>query len=272
MSNTFAEQARTALENLDTTLKSYAAARPQYKFVGQFLDEEGWTSDQHGVYGMGAWIALAEDSEAIRHLPAVRKITDACKIELKRLVNEAQGSTADAKAVGLRIVIPKICYAYIGLVSEYPTEANELSSWIAASQRPDGSWGYLTSSKTGCPEITSLVVRTFGNHPSLKEKIKTALEFLRGKYSGIDNLFLRLFTLNSLIIHDDPLRLSDYRKTTKKVIRTLLNQAFFNPTRFPNPINLDFNDGKQTRYIRLSTDVIFLDSLQLISPPTTLTP
>jgi hypothetical protein len=233
VADNIAGQAKTALDNLDSRLKNYANARPLFKFVGQFLDEEGCASDQHGVYGMGAWVALVEDSDSIRHLPPVKKITDACKGELKRLVGEA----------------------------------NELSTWIGAAQRPDGSWGYLTNSKIGCPEITSIVIRTFATHPPLKDKIRASLEYLRGTYEKIDNLFLRLYALNTLLKYDGNGRSAEYPKTIKKVIRVLLNQAFFNPTHFPNPINLDFNDGTQTRYIRLPTDVILLESLQLISGP-----
>jgi hypothetical protein len=236
------------------------------------LDEEGCAAaEQHGIYGMGAWIALTVDREddSIRYLPGIKEMCDSCREELTRLVRKAQGNSEDDKARALRIVVPKICYCYIGLVP-YPdstAETDELWRWIASSQRPDGSWGYLTESKSGCPEVTSLVVRTFEKQPALAQNIKEAVVYLRGKYSSVDNLFLRLYTLNTLLRFDNQLNSPDYRKIIKKVIRKLLNQAFFNPTRFPNPINLDFNDGKKTRYIRLSTDVILLESLELISGP-----
>jgi hypothetical protein len=268
LANTIAEQARIAVQNLQTTLKSYAAGRPPHRFVGQFLDDEGRSSGQYGVYGMGSWVALAEDEKsAIRNEPEVRALTLDCKQELRRLVDDASTCGHEPKASDLRVVIPKMCYAYLGLSRflDCQTSANQLSGWVAAAQKHDGSWGYLTTSAAGCPEVTALVVRIFGAEQTLAGHLEKAIVYLRGVNASIPNLFLQLYVLNTLVLHSNGSASRDDRRTIKTTVAELLNQAFFNPSQFPNPINFDFNDVDRTRYIRLSTDVILLESLELVS-------
>jgi hypothetical protein len=256
---------QVALQNLFATLKTYATGRAVGARVGQFLDEEGRNQGQHGIYGMGSWIALADDdSSSIRNEPAVRRITDECQEELRRLVRQAKAG--EKEAAPLRSVIPKMCYAHMGL-EKFPDcqpEANFLSEWISQAQKPDGSWGYIVASSSGFPEITALVVRCFAREQTLSQEIHRAVEYLQKSYSSSNNPFLRLYALNTLLLHD-PQNARAYKSAVKKGVAKLLNQAFFNPTQFPNPINLDFNDAARTRYIRISADVILLESLELIS-------
>jgi hypothetical protein len=145
------------------------------------------------------------------------------------------------------------------------SEINLLLSWIGAAQQHDGSWGYLATSSQGCPEVTALVVRNFSSARTLADQIRDAITYLRGALAGISNPYVKLYVLNTIAIHSNGSALSEDLRKIKATVATLLNQAFFNPTQFPNPINFDFNDADRTRYIRLSTDVILLESLTVLS-------
>ncbi len=267
MGKTVAEQTRDAQENLQKRLKAYAEGRPPQRCVGQFLDDEARSEEQYGVYGMGSWVALSEDEKsAIRNLSPVQTLTNQCRDELRRLVQAADAGSAEQKAAVLQRVIPKMCYAYLGLsrFHDCQPEANLLAGWIATAQRAGGAWGYLTSSPDGCPEMTAYVIRHFAREQTLSDRIRNAIQYLRAAYPSIGNPFLRLYALNTLLLHDVEGG-SAKKPAVKETVAKLLNQAFFNPTQFPNPINLDFNDANRTRYIRLSTDGILLESMELIS-------
>lgn len=218
---------------------------------------------------MGSWIALADDEASpIRDEPDVRRVTNECREELRKLVRSASAGENVDKAPQLRSVIPKMCSAYLGLskFADCQAEANLLAQWIGKAQQPDGSWGFLADASLGLLETTALVVRYFAREQTLSQQLRRGVAYLQKAYGSPSNSFLRLYALNTLLLHD-PENTSKHKVAVKKEIAKLLNQAFFNPTQFPNPINLDFNDGTKTRYIRLPTDLILLESLELISGP-----
>jgi hypothetical protein len=60
-------------------------------------------------------------------------------------------------------------------------------------------------------------------------------------------------------------RLAELRKETKSAIRQIYKSIRSDPTSFANPINIDFHDLGRTRYYRLPTDIMLLESLTVMS-------
>src|SRR6266404_1505168 len=243
MSPTISNRAKKALEGLDQTLLSFARDRNPEWLVGQFLDGEGRSSEQCGIYGMGSWIALTE-RESLRHVQQVDDLRGRCKDTLKQwAADSGKDSEPEKKNISyLHLIVPKICYAYLGLITYRDDAANELLTRIVASQHSSNGWNFVANAAGESPVVTALVVRTFGLHEGFKDQLSRALVYLDRTWKDLQTPYLRLYVLNTIWQFGGNDKRKEIEKDIKETIFRLMNQAFYNPTRFPNPINIDYND------------------------------
>lgn len=275
MGDTLQQQAKDALVKLQDCLKWYSKNRHSNTYVGQFLDEEGCKNEQAGIYGMSIWLVLTND---IRTDSDILIIRNQCKEKLKEIVNKAKAKLSRSANIQptsdeyeIRYIVPKICYAFEALnqLDDAKTEAGTLQKYISDAQKDDGSWGFLIGSNEGSSVITSLVLRSFKAEPSFIVNLKNGLDYIKTNFNNIGNLYERLFVLNTIQMLDkiETNRKVDVEKYIKITIRDLYKEVYYNPTKFANPINIDYNDtgARRTRYFRIPTDMILLESLTLIS-------
>ncbi len=217
---------------------------------------------------MGAWIALT-DTETLRNDQNIKAIRDNCRDKLIDLVRASTSNTQTNSGSVLLTVVPKICMAFDGLnrFTIAQPEATTLIEKIRAGQRHDGGWGPLISSNSSTPEMTAIVLRTFGSKQCMPTEIDNGLKYLDNVFLGISNPYIALYVLNTIKHHRHLAGqiTREYDDVIRAQVKKVLHRAFYNPTQFPNPINIDFNDGVRTRYIRLQADLILLESLSLAS-------
>ncbi len=273
MSDIFQRQAKDALINLQDCLKWYAKNRNN-KFVGQFLDEEGCKNQQCGIYGMSIWLVLTSEITNDQYITNIRK---QCKEKLREIVNQTRIITApntivpDNDNYEMKYIIPKICYAFEALnqLDDAKAEAGILQQYIQEAQHGEGSWGFLTNSNEGNTVITALVLRAFKLEPSCRKNLENGLDYIKKHFDDTKNLYERLFVLNTIHLLDniETSKNIDTEKNIKNNIKSLYKEVYYNPTKFANPLNIDYNDpgNQRTRYFRLPTDMILLESLILIS-------
>ncbi len=268
------QQARVTLENLSNSLSKYAQMRKSQYLVGQFWDEIGCRDNQKGIYGMSCWIILSRRA-LISNLSIsrqVEKLHANCVKKLSSAIMEGEGQKNPMEKFvhELKFVVPKMAYAYhaLRLTSESVREAETLKNRIIEAKATDNrSWGGIANAREGDHMITAMVVRSFANEESSSEYINSALGYLTDQISNISNHYERLFVLNTLLSfrRDNPSDRKIYRNSIIRTIKTLHSQVYYNPVQFPNPIIVDYHDAGRTRYFRISSDLVLLESLILIS-------
>jgi hypothetical protein len=264
----------------------YAKTRKaeSHECVGQFLDREGARDNQFGIYGSSIFLTITKDS----HDSRIADLRAQCSNKLKHWIELSnkydllkrnhdandKSQNDNANSYELKNVISKICYAYEAChYQSLKNETSILESHLLNAQHSDGSFGFL------CTDInrgekasmlsTALVLRLFFSHNTANSKINDALSYLKQNVIKVNNIFEQLYILNSIQIilnKDSQFLKNGFAKNhdeIRKTLKKLLTEVALNPTSFPNPINVDFNDSGRTRYYRLYSDLILIESLTL---------
>jgi len=265
-------RAQDALRQLQEGLEWYAKQRQPGSLVGQFLDLEACRAPQRGVYGVSTWLTVTAPGTLGQEAVQLR---EACKAALVDWVRQSTPpdtdlrSAPDSEGYELRFIVPKICYAFTALnqFTDCTSECAILRQRIEDAQlKHDGSWAFTTEASQGDLVATALVLRCFQKDVSLAPRLAHAADHLKAGYRRLQNHYHRLYVLNTLAILDTQSNiLLDARSCLISSIRQLYAEAYTNPAKFPNPCNIDFHDSNRTRYIRLPSDIILLESLLLIS-------
>jgi hypothetical protein len=302
------------IENLNSALKHYADDRIEaYKkkttlfngdkqskglnLIGQFLDQAGRVDNQYGIYGMSGWLCLT-NSPSIRDDTNVKLLRDNCAKELVNWVltynnknyeeiNQLENECDDLKNIkDLKVVIPKICHALIGLQNYYTSNAEQeklrgmaigiLKERILSAQDSDKFWPFSVGFKLSIISdvdclivFTCYVINTLNqlNDVAMHDAIKKGSDFLIAKIGRDENnldLLKLLYALNTLQ-ETKKSHGKDYKIEIENTLRKLFERLRKKPESFINPINIDFSDRGKGRYIRLHSDSIILNSLSLIS-------
>lgn len=276
--NDIQNAAQEILNYVDSCVGHYAEKR-KLDCVGQFLDQEGCENNQCGIYGMSGWLMLASHNTSAAK---VVQLTNACKQYLINLTNQINVADNDGSHLSelksrpesnlyeLRFIVPKMIYAYEGLsrFNDCKAYSAQLQGYIIEAQRSDGSWGFFLDSANGSLFVTSFAVRAFWRDPSFQRNLLLGLRYLEQNYKNTSNLYERLFVLNTIQMLDKRSDLSvtrDHRAEIKNTIQQLIKSVYSNPTKSANPLNIDFNDEQRTRFIRIPTDLILLESCFLLS-------
>jgi hypothetical protein len=276
-------------DKLISAVIDYATTRATANrdYVGQFLDKEGAKDDQLGIYGISIFLTITKDSYDTRisglRTQCVTKIKYwialADKYELTKINTDAndKSQTDKANSYELRNVIPKMCYTYEACYYQnLKTEASILERHLLDAQNSDGSFGFLTTDKNQSEKSsilsTALVARLYFSHNTTNAKINDVLNYLKQNVIKMNNTFEQLYVLNSIQIilnQDSRLVKNGFTKnyeSIQKTLKKLLTEVALNPSSFPNPINIDYNDSGRTRYYRLYSDLILIESLALAYP------
>jgi hypothetical protein len=178
----------------------------------------------------------------------------------------------------LRCIIPKICHAIeaCSFYNELSEQKIILANHLYNAQNTNGSFGFLTSDKDVDLKTslinTALVLRTYLVNSDHSEKKLNCINYLKDNYSKLNNIFEQLYILNSIqvaILKDSSLAkngLLKIKEVIQKNLKKIFHEVALNPTSFSNPINVDFNDSNRTRYYRLYSDLILIESLALAFP------
>ncbi|MFA5832124.1 MAG: hypothetical protein WDA22_01485 [Bacteroidota bacterium] len=267
------------LKNLSNSLLQYAQLRDIEKLVGQFWDEEGISEAQYGIYGMSSWLILSSDLSfqniSAEQLARYDHLINNCKLKLASWIlidNPAENENNLKQIVELKTVIPKICFAYFALSKcndcDRPKTIllERLRRGFIDSQ---GSWGELINSPFGSPVVTAMVLRcVINDHNISREIIESAINYLLMHVEDTENTYLQLYIYNTLILLPT-LKVNNRKNVEHKIkfcIKSLHSKVYYNPVQFPNPTNVDYHDNGRTRYFRLPSDIILLESLILLSP------
>lgn len=280
-------QGHTKLEGI---LIDYSQKRiyANKKYVGQFLDQEGIHDSQYGIYGMSVFLILTKnsfDSRVIeirtQNIEKLKFWIDSTKsYDLSNQTKDANDKTDSDKSnvYELRCVIPKICHAIeaCSLYTELSEQKKILASHLYNAQNVNGSFGFLTSEKDIDLKTslinTALVLRTYLIHSDNFEKKNNCINYLQNNFQKLNNVFEQLYILNSIqvaILKDTSLAKNELLKVKvniQKNLKKIFHEVALNPTSFSNPINVDFNDSNRTRYYRLYSDLILIESLALAFP------
>jgi hypothetical protein len=294
-------KAEAAISQILEVLKVYSKYRysEQHsslpKYVGQFIDTEGAKDAQFGIYGTSMFLVMSAHSDSEHFLSLKRQCKEILKkyvvasdynLEIRDLsgvpgyfkkesgeIVSAEESWLNSKSevYEMKFVTSKACYALQALLL-YPdcvTESEIMENAILKSQK-EGGWGYLLQDSY-CSNIasTSLVLRSLKPRSRNKQAINEALQFIINNYSKEPNLFIQLYALNGVTAvlksNADFQRefQFDYSGGLRKVIKQLYYAVKNNPTKFANPINIDFGDpiAGRTRYYRVSSNLVLLESL-----------
>jgi hypothetical protein len=266
MSDIVHDRVKTAQAKIQELLEQYARKRDCAYYVGQFLDDEGCQNSQSGLYGMSVWLCLTSEINEGH----VLELRESCKTKLKEIVNRVKRSRvvtpkADSEDYEVKNLTPKICYLFEALnqLNDAKDEAQYLLKLINESQQADSSWGFSLELGNGNPIVTSLVLRAFQNEPSFAANLKKAVVYLHSNTNQIKSFYEKLFVLNTIqIVNKSNMQVeSDIKSTIKKIY----GRPYYNLAT-SSLINVDYTDSSgKTRYFRLPTDMIFLESLALIS-------
>ena len=215
--------------------------RNSIKYVGQFIDREGISSKQNGVYGMSAWLTLTEPNST-----AVGALRTACLDGLAQWIKQTEPddianhptleayelrTTEDLFRISRNDGRPKrtVCTRFIGIHPE-------------CRLRGRSFLGALTNSNQGEAWMSALVVRTFRSDPDFASLLPKALTYLYRQFTSPPNPCLRLYVLNTIYIADPHCnRLSNVkpkrlRRLIRKQIRALLQAIRRDPLSLANPI------------------------------------
>ena len=277
-------------KKLESTLVDYSQKRlaANRSFVGQFLDQEGIQDSQYGIYGMSVFLILTKNSYDYRvkdiRVQNIRKfikwIDATSEYDLSNQETDANDRTDSDKSntYELRCVIPKICHGIeaCSLYTELAQQKTILSTHLDNAQNANGSFGFLTSDKNIDSKIslinTALVLRTYLVHLDNTERRLNCINYLKDNLNKLNNVFEQLYVLNAIqvaIIKDPTLAnngLLKIKQTIRDNLKKVFHEVALNPTSFSNPINIDFNDANRTRYYRLYSDLILIESLALAFP------
>lgn len=267
------------LDLISDVLAQYAAVRNEVKLVGQFLDADGCASDQQGCYGMSAWLVLTSDHPANSATPVV-KLRDLCASRLKELVKatdddperlrKASDGSLESSAYELRFITPKAASALEAVLTEYDPGAAQARLWnliLAGRNATDGGWGFRLDEHDVAFFPTAYVVRSLRGR-SQDRVVQEAVAYLAKHEEKIPQPIERLYGLNTIVRFSTS---SDLRESAKKGIGDLLadivRHAKTDPFAQPNPLNVDFQDGERTRFLRIPSDLVLLEGLVLLSGP-----
>lgn len=253
--------------------RSAASGHGPVLHVGQFIDREGVSSHQRGIYGMSAWLALTQTT-----ISETDQLRASCRDALKKWIEASQDEQEvadhpDDNPYELRFVVPKICYAYRAMMAVGCEDVGRILLGYIQQASRDGAWGHLTTSEESDACMTALVVRTFGGLEKFAaSSFPQSLRFLQRHYDESKNPCVRLYVLNTLQLSDPNSQLlPDVNPTEliKQQIRELYADIQNNPLSVSNPVTVHFSDerGQRLRYYRFPGDLIVLESLLLISGP-----
>ena len=276
-------------ERISYLLETYATEREKQNksFTGQFIDQVGVKKSQYGIYGMAVFNFLASDHNSISIELLKEQNTKKLK-EWINITNDYSISSDDANdflnsdpysyVYELRNVLPKIIFACNCLhkIDPHCEEYLILRKRVNDSRHNDYGYSFLINTGITTESnifATSQVVRAFFKEDPTSN-IQT-IDFLLSKVSDnpkASEILKHLYILNSIQIFllQNPRYLKkDKYKSVKDMILTLLKKLFkhvdINPVSFANPINVDFNDFGRTRYFRLYSDLIVLESLIILN-------
>jgi len=277
-------------EKIKEIIRNYANQRidNQLNFTGQFVDRIGIQKSQYGIYGMSVFSFLSININEIK----VRKLREDNLKKLKEWINGTIGYQIKEEDANdfknrdphsyiyeLKNVTSKIIYAYhcLAVADRDSDELRILKKIIYDSQNSNHGFSFLANSQSRNSSnifSTSQVLRAFYKEDSLANR--NAISYLLGEINTNpknSEIFKTLYALNSIQIflyeHRKYLNEDKYKKIKPKIIKvlqTLFQHVNVNPTSFANPINVDFNDYGRTRYFRLYSDLILLESLILVYP------
>ncbi len=258
MSRFLHDEAVTAIQQIDTCLENYAAGRKAALCVGQFVDADGRDSEHAGVYGTSAWLLLTGN---LKSHAQVGRLRDECATLLRAA---ARGASQNAKFNSdLERMVLKIAYAFAALsgLSDSQAEASLLLERLFKSQNK--GWGFAVDAAP-VPMSTAITVRLILESPAARDAVSKAVAFLRSALSGVSNPYNRLFVLTT-IARAEPNTVK--RSEPAVAVRELYVRVAEQPTRFPNPTIIDYQDNSRTRYIRIPSDIILIEALCLLSGP-----
>lgn len=270
-------QASTAFENLGKSMVLYASMRAKGHVLGQFWDEEGCLDPQIGVYGVSCWVYVTHDIAlptecSLEDSKRINTLRDKCVLSLKHWVAESETNqnTQKKEAQELQEIVPKMASAYMAFktVGNSNHETDLLKNRLLNARNfHDGSWNGKPNSQKGNAVITAFVLRCIGKDGSLRDQINTSIAYLEHNLLGLTSIYEKLYVLNTILElqSDEPKIKSRIKKSIISTIRNLYLQVYYNPVSFPNPINVDYHANGRTRYFRLQSDLILLESLILIS-------
>jgi hypothetical protein len=197
--------AGTALSDLSEALQNYAGERLPDNHVGQFLDDDGRTNTQHGIYGMSAWLFMTSQPQFAR-IQSIAALSHQCRSKLQTWIAEATEQTPEellgnsaSELYELRFVIPKTASAFeaLSLDEAAVLEVRVLQQWLTSSQRPDGSWPFVNNHTKGHPLATTWVGRSLRRSQTFSG-LQRAEDFLLSNLPPGTRPCERLFVLNAL--------------------------------------------------------------------------
>jgi len=248
------ETAGLAVVGIDRALKEYARSRT-VSGVGQFLDDEGCTSMQFGLYGMSIWLLF---TRAARHDVEVARVQADCLQLLAAAVDG--GPLALPKHVEeLKAVVPKMAYACAALYTS-PSAHGQATALLQRlkTATKKGGWGFSTTGDKPNVMATALVIRLLRGVSGNSFVLEDAVSYLRSELGGIQNPYAKLYVLTSLK------RVDEAKVTSSELsaaIAELYLQVAKQPTKFPNPTIVDYQEQARTRYFRIPSDVILVEAL-----------
>jgi hypothetical protein len=262
-----AERAAAAIKGIDTAFIRYAAARKTVG-VGQFLDQEGCESPQIGIYGMSIWLLL---TSAVANDANVKRLREECA----QLLADATLGIAPDNNLGdeaikralkhtdeLKSIVPKMAYACAALftVPARHAAATTLLDRLTTAQR-NGGWGFTTTATKPNVMPTALVARLLRGVSGREAILDHAVTYLRSELGAVSNPYAKLFVLNAIKhAKEDAVQ----AREIAAAISDLYVQVAKQPTKFPNPTIVDYQDNARTRYFRIPSDVLLIESLAFL--------
>lgn len=268
-------QIEESRKGLSQSLLKYANDRNPGWFVGQFLDDDGRNNQQHGIYGMSAWLCITKDLED----PRVKNLREVCQNQLCAWVQAAKHSQVANLALApespeyeVRWVAPKAAAALEALAQEpeATVEVRYLLDFLLAGRRGDHLWGFMLDASTASDlRATAMILRSVSVSKPDKgwqELIDQSLGAVAAEVENVRDSLYRLYILSTIVsLSSNRRRSADSRKMMAKDIAHIYSKNRSQPTAYAKPLNIDFHDLTRMREIRLPADAVFLEGLLLLS-------